>query len=460
MPYTHYATNCKTHINMHRYKTPCGMRDFSREDVCIRKYIFNKVRPLFELRGGSEIDTPVAELMSTIQGIYGEEFNKLVYKVGEDTSEPLLLRYDLTVPFARYINSNGLVEFRRFQIGKVYRKDHPQIDKGRFREFYQCDFDILGTDNNLMIFDTEILDLLFECLMTLLGDTFKIIVNHRQIVYKILELSGITEEKYNEVCSTLDKMDKKSWDDIVSELINIRKLDNTVIKQLTDIKTNLLSFTGTNSQLLEYMKISGYIYDSTYDELLLLFDNLKKLGIENNFTFNPFLIRGLDYYTGIIYEAVYNCTDIMPSSIASGGRYDKMMGKIGTRGDIPAIGMSLGIERIVVILETTEPTLKHSFALQPFVYIATIGQNMIQHAIILCTLLRRNGIYATMSNKKNPKMGFHFKEVFSNGAKYMVILGENEIKNSTIILKDIEKNQQEELDREKFILLMITLNDN
>ena len=442
---------------MSKYKTPCGMRDFSTEDVKIRQNIFNKVRSLFELRGGCEIDTPAAELMTTVEGIYGEEFNKLVYKTGEDSSEPLLLRYDLTVPLARYINSNGLSVFRRFQIGKVYRKDHPQADKGRFREFYQCDFDIVGTDNNLMIHDTEILDLLNNCLNVLLGNTYKILINHRQIVYRILELVGIDENKYNDICPTLDKMDKKPWDEIVTELVNVRKLTDKNIQVLTSIKNNIDTFNGSNINLLNYMMEQEYVRKDTYDELSLLFENLEMLNIEENFTFNPFLIRGLDYYTGIIYEAVYNDSTIMPSSIASGGRYDKMLGKIGTRGDIPAIGMSLGIERLVVILETINPSLKSAFIKYPLVYITSAGKNMMKNRIKLCTCLRNNGVFAIMPNKENVKMGANFKEVFDNNIKYMAILGENEIKTDTVTLKDIIKKEETVLNRNEFIKLMIQI---
>ena len=442
---------------MSKYKAPCGMRDFSAKDVKIRRYIFDKVRKLFELRGGDEIETPVAELMTTVEGIYGEEFNKLVYKTGENSTEPLILRYDLTVPLARYVNSNGLSVFRRFHIGKVYRKDHPQADKGRFREFYQCDFDIIGTDNNLMIYDTEILELLSDCLNTFLGNNFKILINHRQIVYKILEMTGIAEEKYNEVCSTLDKMDKKPWTEIIVELTDVRKLSEESIKILTDIKNNISEFNGPNIELLKYMKSLEYIREDTYKEILMLFENFELLNIETNFMLNPFLIRGLDYYTGVIYEAIFNDSTIMPSSIASGGRYDKMLGKIGTRGDIPAIGMSLGIERLVVILEKIYPNIGSNFIKHPIVYVTSVGKNMMQSRIILCSELRKNGVFATMPNKENPKMDYNFKQVFNNDIAYMAILGENEVKNNNVTLKNIKNKEECTLGRDEFIQLMVKI---
>lgn len=420
-------------------KTPTGMKDLNASDVYLREYIFGIIKSCFHARGGIPIDTPIMELKSTISNLYGE-FNKKVFEVNDFSGEKLMLRYDLTVPLARYVANNGLQNFRRYHIGKVYRRDNPQITHGRYREFYQCDFDIVGCDNN-NIYDIEILALLHDVLSKLLYNRFTIKINYKDILYRIFYLSDISPNNYEIVASAIDKLDKKSKEEIYDELIkkdiNIDKLKYYVEK---------LCYSGDIVQTYNFLISEDVIPENLRNKIKNLFDNLVFLGISQKFIFDPLLARGLDYYTGVIYEATYSDKEIMAYSIAGGGRYDNMIGLFSNHGKIPAIGLSIGIERIVIIYEKIYP--KDLFIdknkMGPFVYVASVKGNFINQKIKLCETLRSFGIWCEMSNHENPKMRQQYDEVFNKKIPYMIVIGECEIKNNTIQIKDINANQQTE----------------
>jgi len=425
-------------------KTPCGMRDLDSIDIKLREYIFNKVIPLFKCRGGKPIDTPVAEIFTSVHDIYGEEFNKEVYRFDDDSTEPLMLRYDLTLPLARYIAYNGLVSFRRYQIGKVYRKDNPQITRGRYREFYQCDFDIIGDDKEQMVYDIEVLELLHSILKALLNDKFTIRFNHRQIILNILKHVNIDKKDYSGVCITLDKLDKKSIEEIEDELIKIRGLDKEVAFKLIDIIQKIKNDNLSLSTYLNKLKNNKFLDNKTYEKLQLLITILNDMNIDKAFILDPTLIRGLDYYTGLIFEAHYIDKALMPSSIAGGGRYDNMLGLLSKHTYIPAIGLSIGIERIVTILEETNKALIQTLTEidTPYVFVAGVGKDTLKHRILFCTKCRNLGINTAMSYQRNPKMGNQLNTVFENNIPFMIIIGENEINSNTVTIKDIHKNTE------------------
>lgn len=423
-----------------------GTRDLDPHDVLLREEIFNKIKPYFTRYGAVPIDTPVMECMSTVQDLYGEEFEKLVYTLDDQGGQKLLLRYDLTVPLARYINNNGLTVFRAYRIGKVYRRDVPQISKGRYREFYQADFDIVGEHHNKMIQEAEILHLLIDILENLLGeDTFTIQVNDRRILYWVLDKCGISESLHHTVCSALDKLDKIGLDGVLDELEK-KRIDTKQIGLLL----GFLSHAELNITLDDFLK-GGYIEESVKLEMEKLF---KYMGDRMKYIqFTPNLARGLDYYTGLIYEVTYNDKEVMGSSIAAGGRYDKMLGKLGHRGDIPAIGVSLGIERIATILQS-----KSGIDIQvPLVYVATVGKGMLDHKVALCLELRRNGIYTDMSHGNKLSMRVQLDDVLDKGIPYMIVIGGREVENGVVQLKTIATKEQVEINRKEVVDYLLNL---
>ena len=415
-------------------RNPLGTRDLNSYNVRIRKNIINSITNTFELFGAEPIETPIIERLNIVKNIYGEEFNKLVYQLN-DQGDDLFLRYDLTLPCSRFIATNGIILGKYYQIGKVYRRDHPQFNKGRYREFYQADIDIIGEDYGQMLQEIEILTLLDTLLSDLIKDNYVIKVNHRQILYNMILLSNFHILQLNIVCSSIDKMDKLSIDDIIKELVEDKELPrenvNTLMNMIIDHNK-----CNSNIEKINMLKNNNIIDETLFQSMITLFDNIN----QNNIVLDMSLARGLDYYTGIIYEATYKNKNIMPSSIAAGGRYNKLIGNMSNKGDVPAIGLSLGIERLIVIIEKLKYFKDNKQ--NPFIYIGSIGKNMAIHRLKLCLLLRKSGIYAETNYKKNPKMRSQLNSVFNGGIPIMLILGEKEIKDGVVGVKIIDTEVQ------------------
>lgn len=413
---------------------PAGMIDLEPKHLALRKHIFNIAEKCFTLRGAKQIETPAIELLSTVTNLYGEEFDKLVYTLDQDaddeSKQKLIMRYDLTVPLARYIGSNGLKSLKRFQIGKVYRRDTPQIQKGRYREFYQCDFDIVGNDDGSYVYDLEMLETLHDVLDQLINCK-KIVIklNHREIVNNILIYASIPVDKILTVCSTLDKLDKKTWSEISAELVD-KKISNDCITILENLMLEL--FDKTNDEKLKILTDKNILSEPVLNNMMAIMTFINLMNY-NNFILEPFLIRGMDYYTGIIYEAQYIDSSIMPFTIAAGGRYDNMMEKFSHAGKIPSIGMSLGIERIAKILEQTFEMIEPPYD----VYIASIGKNMAPYKIQIASELRKHNIMSTMSHLNDQKMRHQMDVVFEKKIPVMVIIGTSELETKTVTIKNI-----------------------
>lgn len=411
----------KEQNNTLRTRTPLGTKDFNEHDMSIRNYIFDTAIECFKTRDAVQIDTPVMELMNTVENLYGEEFNKLVYTL--DNNE-LILRYDLTVPFARYIAMNGLKNLRRYQIGKVYRRDSPQMSLGRYREFYQCDFDIAGEATPQM-HDIEMIDTAISLLTKLLGNTFKIKINYKEIFQKLLQNCDVASDKLLSVARILDKLDKISWEKAMTELKDI--VDAKTIDKLTMIKENY----STNTDYIEFLTKN----DIMCDDIKPMFKFLSEMNYMDRVTFDPFLVRGMEYYTGIIYEATYNDKNIMQSTIAGGGRYDNMIKKFSGY-NVPAIGFSLGVERIAEILKDRKTSKRID------VYVASVGNDMQYERIKLCCILRNRGLICAMSHLPKPTMRKQFDDVFTKNANFMVTIGDTEITNGTLTIKNITTKEE------------------
>jgi histidyl-tRNA synthetase len=216
--------------------------------MAIREKAFNIIKSIFKKHGGSEIDTPVFELKETLTGKYGED-SKLIYDLEDQGGELLALRYDLTVPLARFIAEKGIVAIKRFHIAKVYRRDQPQMNKGRYREFYQCDFDIAGTYSP-MLPDAEVLSVVCEILTSLKIGNYLVKVNHRKFLDAMIELAGCEKRKFKTICSSIDKLDKEPWDKVRLELIQQKGLTT----EMTDKLHRFVELRGKPWELLKKLK--------------------------------------------------------------------------------------------------------------------------------------------------------------------------------------------------------------
>lgn len=295
-------------------------------------------------------------------GKYGED-SKLIYDLEDQGGEKCSLRYDLTVPFARYLaqNTDCKTPFKRYHIGKVYRRDQPVMTKGRMREFYQCDYDIAGVHER-MVPDAEVLRVMCEVLSALEVGQFTIKVNHRKVLDGIFEVCGVDPSKFRTICSAVDKLDKMAWADVRKEMTEEKGLSEESADKIGEFvllkgKAELIEKLLSASDLTKSKRaVEGL------EDLRLLFKFLDIYQVTKYVSFDLSLARGLDYYTGVIYEAVLESPSSSSSksddtvgvgSIAGGGRYDELVGMFAQskNSNIPCVGFSIGVERIFSILK-------------------------------------------------------------------------------------------------------------
>ena len=296
-----------------------------------------------------------------------------------------------------------------------------------------------------MAYETEILGIISEIFDTILTpNTYTILINNKKILYDVLSNFGIDLSLYKTICATLDKLNKMSIDEIKLELLSKGVTEEMVIKIMQfvcDVGNNI-NQGMENSEMLNFLMKSNYITNDTFIEISLLFDYLNIIGCAQNIKFNPVLSRGLDYYTGLIYEVIYNDKNIMDSTICAGGRYDDIIGKLSRTKNINAIGFSVGLDRLVTIIENNKSKLLECKQQKIVVFVASVGKNMVAEKIKLCNELRNIGLMTDMLYTNNPKMMQQLQIVFNNRINYMIIIGENEIKTNTVKLKYIDKNQE------------------
>lgn len=439
---------------------PKGTRDFSPEVVNRREYIFSTIRTVFRKFGYQPIETPSFEKLSVLTGKYGEEGDRLIFKIlnsGEylnkagDLNEyaemerpeakmtPRIsekaLRYDLTVPFARYVvmNFNSLtLPFKRFQIQPVWRADKPQ--KGRYREFYQCDADVVGSDS--LIYEAELAAIYDEALSNLGLKNFTIHLNHRKILEGIADAAG-APEKFTEICVSIDKLDKIGVGGVRAELEK-RGVDATA----ADVIFEIIGFEGDAAAKLAFLKEKladsemGMIGVAEMEEV---FSILSHFSMQNGtIELDLKLARGLNYYTGTIYEV--SADDVKIGSIGGGGRYADLTGLFGRPG-LSGVGVSFGADRIYDVMEQLD-----LFGDLPLagtkVLIVNFGPSTLSAGLKTLNDLRQAGIAAEIFPKKT-KMGKQFGYADKKHIPYVVVIGEDEITNGTFVLKNMETGQQE-----------------
>lgn len=437
-------------------KPPKGTRDIQPDAMMIRSKAFEQITSIFRNHGAVSIDTPVFELREVLQNKYGED-SKLIYDLSDDmsseTGEKLSLRYDLSVPFARYIATNNVKNIKRFHIGKVYRRDQPAMERGRFREFYQCDFDIAG-DYPAMVPDAEVLVVMMEMFDALASQSdfhaksigsYKIKISHRGILDSFFRVCGVPDDMLRAICSAVDKLDKEPWDVVRIEMIE-KGLDASVADRIHGYVT----LSGDPLVILAKLREREDLVSGCSSEL----DNMERLfslvacmrdGLPQRLSFDMSLARGLDYYTGVIFEAVLVDKSVNLGSIGAGGRYDNLVGMF-RKNSIPCVGCSLGIERIMnIMMKAAEQEAKKASAdgkgkvraTMTDVMVGTIGKGTMVPRLTLCAELWRSGIATEFAYNENWNFGKQLTNALNLGVPLMAVIGEDEIRDNVVKLKNL-----------------------
>ena len=434
---------------------PKGTRDFSPTEVAKRKYIFNTIQKSFELYGFQPIETPSFENSSTLMGKYGEEGDRLIFKilnsgdflakaderllVGKESQKitsqisEKALRYDLTVPFARYVvqHQNELeFPFKRYQMQPVWRADRPQ--KGRFREFYQCDADVVGSKS--LFQEVEFIQL-YDAIFTDLGIGTTIKLNNRKILSGIAEIIDASD-KLIDFTVALDKLDKIGEDGVVKEML-AKGISDAAIEKVKP----LFNLNGTNQEKLAQLKVMLSDSDEGtqgVSDLQFVLENVARLGLKSaNLQLDVTLARGLNYYTGAIFEV--QATDVQLGSIGGGGRYDDLTGIFGLK-DMSGIGISFGLDRIYLVLEELGLFKKVELP-KPKVLFLNFGNDEAAYCMTALKTFRESDVKAELypDNKKIKKqMDYANKREI----EFVVMVGSNELENNTYTLKNMNSGEQ------------------
>ncbi|KAE8445035.1 Cytoplasmic and mitochondrial histidine tRNA synthetase, partial [Mollisiaceae sp. DMI_Dod_QoI] len=462
-------------------KTPKGTKDWYGKDMVIRDKIFSTITEVFKRYGGKRLDTPVFELKEILSGKYGED-SKLIYDLADQGGELCSLRYDLTVPFARWLAMNQKIQqIKRYQIEKVYRRDQPAMTKGRMREFYQCDFDIAGTYDS-MIPDAEVVTLATDVFDELgWKGRYTIKINHRKILDGIFEVCGVPTDKIRTISSAVDKLDKLPWEEVRKEMTEEKGLaeevadkigEYVVLKGQKDLLTKLLADEklAANPSMKAGMEEMGLLF-----ELLEASDALEPV------SFDLSLARGLDYYTGVIYEIVTEGSaplattsaaaaappkpskkpssakagtdfdedrssdpSVGVGSVAAGGRYDNLVGMFSGKNQIPCVGISFGVDRIFSITKARMEADKKAEEVRQTeldVFVMAFGgkgfTGLLKERVSICRTLRKAGVKADYLYKSKPKLDKQFKAAEMDGVPFCVVIGEDEMAQGKVKIKQM-----------------------
>jgi len=369
--------------------------------------------------------------------------------LADQGGELLSLRYDLTVPFARFLAMNSVGNIKRYHIAKVYRRDQPQLSRGRYREFYQCDFDIAG-GYSPMVPDAEVITVAAEILTDLPVGSFVIKLNHRSLLDAVFEICGVPTDKFRPICSAVDKLDKAPWDEVKREMTQEKGLSEEVADRIGTFVLNS-SARGRPNDLLKTLTDERSFGDHlgasvALKDLRVLFEYLDAMGSLKHVSFDLSLARGLDYYTGVIYEVVIIDNSVGVGSIAAGGRYDNLVGMFSPSGtQTPCVGVSIGVERVFSIMERKADELKllHRSSIQ--VYIASIGADLLPTRMRVARQLWNSNISAEYSHLDNPKLKRQLDDALERQIPYMVIVGKDELVRGIVKVKNMVAHTEEEV---------------
>ena len=442
---------------------PKGTRDFSPIEMSKRNYIFNTIKEVYSLYGFQQIETPAMETLQTLMGKYGEEGDKLLFKVlnsgdflskvsDEELQEKNVLhlasrlcekglRYDLTVPFARYVvmhREELQMPFKRYQIQPVWRADRPQ--KGRYREFYQCDADIVGSDS--LLNEVELMQIV-DTVFTRFGVRVQIKINNRKILSGIAEAIG-EPEKIVDITVAIDKLDKIGLEAVNEELAK-DGISSEAIEKLQPI----ISLSGTNDEKLSVISkvLEGSeIGKKGLEETRFILDTLKKCGLKNEIQLDLTLARGLNYYTGAIFEV--KALDVQIGSITGGGRYDNLTGIFGMPG-LSGVGVSFGADRIFDVLNQLDLYPKEAVDATRLLFI-NFGEKEMEYCLPIAAQARKEGI-STECYPDPVKMKKQMSYANAKNIPFVAIVGENEMAEGKVMLKDMTKGEQRLVTAEELI---------
>lgn len=443
---------------------PKGTRDFGPNEMARRNYIFNTIREVYALYGFRQIETPAMENLGTLMGKYGEEGDKLLFKILnsgnfmngitaqeiEEASPARLaaqlcdrgLRYDLTVPFARFVVQHReelQLPFKRFQIQPVWRADRPQ--KGRYREFYQCDADVVGSAS--LINEVELMQIVDE-VFTRLNIRVAIKINNRKILSGIAEIIG-APEKITDITVAIDKLDKIGLDKVNEEL-QAGGLSAEAVEKLQPI----LQMSGSNEEKIATMR-SVLAESETgllgVDEVAFVLDALKGSGLRNVIELDLTLARGLNYYTGCIFEV--KALDVQIGSITGGGRYDNLTGIFGLPG-LSGVGISFGADRIYDVLEQLQLFPEASAMGGVRLLFINFGEREAAHCLRLAAEARRAGI-ATEVYPDSTKMKKQMSYANALQVPFVALVGETEMAEGTVTLKNMQTGEQQSVTPQQLI---------
>lgn len=445
---------------------PKGTRDFSPVEMAKRNYIFDTIRSVYALYGFQQIETPSMETLQTLMGKYGEEGDKLLFKVlnsgdflNKVSDEELQernalhlaarlcekgLRYDLTVPFARYVvmhREELQLPFKRYQVQPVWRADRPQ--KGRYREFYQFDGDVVGSDS--LLNEVELMQIV-DTVFKRFGVRVQIKINNRKILTGIAEVIG-EADKIVDITVAIDKLDK-----IGLEAVNEELTKDGISPEAIEKLQPIILLSGTNEEKLQV--ISEVLKDSEtglkgVEEIRFILDTLKSFGLQNEIQLDLTLARGLNYYTGAIFEV--KALDVQIGSITGGGRYDNLTGIFGMPG-ISGVGISFGVDRIFDVLNALDAYPKEAVNGTQLLFI-NFGEKETAFCMPIAAKLREAGI-RTEVFPDSVKMKKQMSYANAKGISFVALVGENEINEGKVTLKDMATGEQKLVTPDELIALM------
>ena len=432
-----------------------GMRDFLPEDVRKREYVIGVIKEVYERYGFEPLETPAAENIETLMGKYGEEGNQLIYKilkrgVHEGSGEAdLALRYDLTVPLARVVAEyrDKLPKFfKRYQIQPVWRADRPA--RGRYREFYQCDVDVLGSRS--MIVEAEIISASSEALSKLGFTDFVVRLNHRKVLTGILDAAGIASEKHGTALIALDKLDKIGTEGVLREFAEREVLAEDAGRKLLA----LFGSSDNNEQTLQ--RLAQFIGSHSVgvaglDDLREIIEYVSATSVSSVVKLDPSLARGLSYYTGAIMEIQ---VEDLAGSLGGGGRYDNLIGMFLGQ-DVPACGISLGLERIIVVMSERN-MFPVNLLRSPAEVMIAVWQGVAEDALRLASELRAAGVRVDVYPDRDSKLGTQISYAAKRSFPFVAFIGEDERDTGLVVLKNLKTGKQETLDRGEVAHVVMT----